>query len=82
MACSGAGGGRGERDLVLQIVGSLKCRNLGWSIDLRCSCCRGAPWSTLCELVYVRLFSLCKTTTCVHGVVPVPVNWNNIVTGG
>ena len=35
----------GERDLVLQIVGSLKCRNLGWSIDLRCSCCRGAPWS-------------------------------------
>ena len=36
----------GERDLVLQIVGSLKCRNLGWSIDLRCSCCRGAPWSS------------------------------------
>ena len=39
----------GERDLVLQIVGSLKCRNLGWSIDLRCSCCRGAPWSAVCE---------------------------------
>jgi hypothetical protein len=40
-------------------VGSLKCRNLGWSIDLRCGCCRGAPWSALCELVYVRSFPLC-----------------------
>jgi len=25
---------------------------------------------------------LCASTNCVHGVVPVPVNWYNIVTGG
>jgi len=56
--------GGGERDLVLQIVGSLKCRNLGWSIDLRCSCCRGAPWNALCELVYVRSFPLCNYYLC------------------
>jgi len=54
----------GERDLVLQIVGSLKCRNLGWSIDLRCSCCRGAPWSAVCGLVYVRSFPLCNYYLC------------------
>jgi len=29
----GGGGGGGERDLVLQIVGSLKCRNLGWTFQ-------------------------------------------------
>jgi len=56
--------GWGELDLVLQIVGSLKCRNLGWSIDLLCSCCRGAPWSTWRELVYVRSSPLCSYYLC------------------
>jgi hypothetical protein len=37
--------GGGERDLVLQLVGRTECRNLGWSIDLRCGCCRGISWS-------------------------------------
>ena len=32
-------------------------------------------WYTSCHL-------LCASTNCVHGVVPVPVNWYNIVTGG
>jgi hypothetical protein len=45
---------RGERDLVLQIVGRTECQNLGWSIDLCCGCCRGVSWSICVWIGYVR----------------------------
>ena len=38
----------------------------------------GAP----CVDWYTSGHLLCASTNCVHGVVPVPVNWYNIVTGG
>jgi hypothetical protein len=39
---------RGERDLVLQLVGGTDCWNLGWSLDLRCGGCRGVALEHLC----------------------------------
>ena len=72
MACSG-----GERDLVLQIVGSLKCRNLGWTLT-SVVVVVVVHLGALCVNWYTSGHFLCATTTCVHGVVPVPVNWYNI----
>jgi hypothetical protein len=56
----GGGSGGGGRDLVLQIVGRTECRNLGWSIDLRCGCCRGVSWSICVWTGYVRSSPLCN----------------------
>ena len=63
----------GERDLVLQIVGSLNVGIWGGvltSVVVVVVVHLGA----LCVDWYTSGHFLCATTTCVHGVVPVPVN--------
>ena len=62
-------------------MGSLNVGILGWNIDICCSLVvehLGAP----CVDWYTSGHLLCASTNCVHGVVRVPVNWYNIVTGG